>query len=210
ADKLAGEGAKKDMPSLLNLNIMKSLTTEGIRLASATQSQIYKAIIKQRILIPRKETTINLEYIKGAIEEATGMRPTSERIWLSLRHNFFAKSIREFYWKTMVGAYYLGEFWLHTQHQKDRAICTECNEVETMKHILTECMVSGQYDIWKLTQKLWETTEEEWPEPSYGMILGCNLMEFKDKEGNPNKSLRRFYTIIVTEAAFLIWKIRCE
>ncbi|KIJ49124.1 hypothetical protein M422DRAFT_161829 [Sphaerobolus stellatus SS14] len=185
---------------------MESLTIEGIQLASTTTSQIYKAIIKQKVLTPRKEATINLEYIKDAIENATDMRPTSERIWLSLRHKFFAKPIREFYWKTMVGAYYLGEFWLHTQNQKESTICTECNEIESMKHILTEFRA----EIWRCPLTLWETTGEVWPEPSYGIILGCNLINFKDKDGNPNKSLKCLYTIIVTEAAFLIWKIQCE
>ncbi|KIJ37164.1 hypothetical protein M422DRAFT_134084, partial [Sphaerobolus stellatus SS14] len=79
-----------------------------------------------------------------------------------------------------------------------------------LEHMLLECQSSGQKEIWKLAKILWSQTGLPWPEINLGIILGCGLAKFKTKKGKPDKAKRRLFKIIVSESAYLIWKIRCE
>jgi ribonuclease HI len=45
---------------------------------------------------------------------------------------------------------------------------------------------------------------------SLGVILGCGLAEFRDGDGKRHEGTERLYRILVSEAAYLIWKIRNE
>jgi ribonuclease HI len=42
------------------------------------------------------------------------------------------------------------------------------------------------------------------------MILGCGLADFRDDNGKRDEGAERLYRILVSEAAYLIWKIRNE
>src|SRR4051794_23094901 len=44
---------------------------------------------------------------------------------------------------------------------------------------------------------------------SYGMIIGCGLPKYKTNN-KPNKGKNRLHTILISESAYLIWKLRCE
>ncbi|KAJ7903106.1 hypothetical protein B0H13DRAFT_1621230, partial [Mycena leptocephala] len=49
-----------------------------------------------------------------------------------------------------------------------------------------------------------------WPEVSLGTILGCGLAEFRDGKGKLKEGTRRLYRILMSESAYLIWRIRNE
>ena len=42
------------------------------------------------------------------------------------------------------------------------------------------------------------------------MASSCGLASFKDEKGAENQGDNRLYRILVSEAAYLIWKLRCE
>jgi ribonuclease HI len=48
------------------------------------------------------------------------------------------------------------------------------------------------------------------PNLSIGLVLGCGLAEFKNPKGKKLAEASRLFEIIVSESAFLIWKIRGE
>ena len=89
-------------------------------------------------------------------------------------------------------------------------MCVECDETETTEHILTDCISSGQETIWKLTQDLLTRADMVLPEITYSSILDCNLFQFLDSEGKTDKAARHHFTILMSEAAHLIWKVRCD
>jgi hypothetical protein len=57
--------------------------------------------------------------------------------------------------------------------------------------------------------ELWLKRHDEPFEPSLGNILGCGLPNFT-KDNKPLTGKNRLYKILVSESAFLIWKLRCE
>ncbi|RDB22893.1 hypothetical protein Hypma_009809 [Hypsizygus marmoreus] len=70
--------------------------------------------------------------------------------------------------------------------------------------------------LWKGQQSraielIWEKCEDMWRRRiRYGTVLGCNLADFKTVHGRRKTGTCRLFQILVTEAAHLIWKIRCE
>ncbi|PPR07433.1 hypothetical protein CVT24_007228 [Panaeolus cyanescens] len=49
----------------------------------------------------------------------------------------------------------------------------------------------------------------EWNAPSLGDILSCGWAS-KHKNTQEEKGKQRLWTIVISESAYLIWKIRCE
>ncbi|KIK54265.1 hypothetical protein GYMLUDRAFT_177700, partial [Collybiopsis luxurians FD-317 M1] len=64
--------------------------------------------------------------------------------------------------------------------------------------------------IWELTSSLWPPEYGPWPDISLGTIPGSPLLKFHDDQHNNIPEAQRLFTILVTEAAHLIWKICCE
>ncbi|EJD53445.1 hypothetical protein AURDEDRAFT_54731, partial [Auricularia subglabra TFB-10046 SS5] len=48
------------------------------------------------------------------------------------------------------------------------------------------------------------------PELGLGTVLGCALVEFRNEKGQLQRGAARLFRILVSEAAFLIWKLRNE
>ena len=76
-----------------------------------------------------------------------------------------------------------------------------------MDHILTECEVSGQGPIWDFIAELFKKSNLTFTKPSLGDVLGCTLAGREDER---NAGERRFKAIVILEAAYTIWKARCE
>ena len=56
-----------------------------------------------------------------------------------------------------------------------------------MEHILTECKASGQKTIWGLASKVLELKNINLGRPTFGAILGCGMLAYKD---NKDKMLK--------------------
>lgn len=128
---------------------------------------------------------------------------------LELNEKDISRNIRDFLWKSTHNALKVGDFWSRIPGSEDRATCQICGETDTMEHILTKCAAPGREIIWKLAEKLWHNKYEEEITPGFGGILGCGLSNF-EREGARMTGKNRLYRIVVSESAFMIWKIRCE
>ncbi|KAJ3846661.1 hypothetical protein EV368DRAFT_52472, partial [Lentinula lateritia] len=79
-----------------------------------------------------------------------------------------------------------------------------------MEHILVDCQAPGQGEVWKLTKNLWTKSGECWRNIEFGNILSCGLADFEDPKGKRNLGTSRLFRILISESAYLIWKLRCE
>ena len=130
-----------------------------------------------------------------------------EQVWLATRHKDLTRKTRDFLWKGTQSMYKISKYWTPIKDFKQRGICPICNELEDMEHILTSCKVRMRKLTWDLAGDLW-TRRSNSPLPCrMGDILGCRLAEFK-KNGRPDKGKNRLYHILVSETAYLIWKMR--
>ncbi|KAJ7616193.1 hypothetical protein DFH06DRAFT_1013144 [Mycena polygramma] len=215
ADKLANEGANRPSGYATNLNIPPDLKLTGAKMSVMTQSLAYKAIrqiVMKNTLKSRRRTEINIDRTKAEMEATFDRIPTEARIWKSLQHRDFSREVRQFMWKTMHDAFMVGNKWDRGKKPEfqERSECIHCKEIESMEHIICECSSPGQAEIWALAEKLWSGKGLKWIKPTYGNILGCGLAEFKNTNGSINSSAARLFRIIVSESAYLIWKLRNE
>jgi len=108
----------------------------------------------------------------------------------------------------MHDGYKIGKYWRKIPGYEDRGICQFWNTEESMEHILTQCLVLGQEHIWGLAGSLWQYKALPWSKPVFGEILGCGIVNLQNEEGKYLKGESRFRRILVSESAYLIWKLR--
>ncbi|EIN07927.1 hypothetical protein PUNSTDRAFT_69359 [Punctularia strigosozonata HHB-11173 SS5] len=180
----------------------------GAKLSTATQSELYRRLVKTRKPSQRRRTAINLDIIRWAAKDLNGTPPTDGHIWKATRDPVLLRNERAFLFKTIHDAHRVGEYWEKITNYENRAVCGVCDCMETMEHILTECEGSGCKIIWKLAEKLWkEKTNRRWPGTSFGTILAGEMASLK---GDRDGSASRFLKIIIATSSHLIWVIRCE
>ena len=181
----------------------------GASLTKVTQSLIYSHLIN-RGKPSRVATTRSVETITIAIKEAFGVTPAEPAVWGGMRHKDVSKKIRDFLWKSAHGLYRIGGFWKHIPGLEGRADCQTCGREETLAHILTECESVGREAVWTRTNELWRRRYEDTIPTSAGAVLGGGLASFTRENGRPDTAKNRLYRILITEAAHLIWVLRCE
>ncbi|EJD38766.1 hypothetical protein AURDEDRAFT_22494, partial [Auricularia subglabra TFB-10046 SS5] len=158
---------------------------------------------------PRRRTVANLEKAKTAITETCGFRPTDEQIWRDLSNKSLSRNVRNFLWKAMHMAHKVGDYFSNMPEPwKSYSTCRTCGTVETLEHILLACPDSNQAQVWALVaDTLYEMGASF--APDFGLILGC--ASIKAGDGEPKDAgTTRAMRIIISESAFLIWKMRCE
>ena len=91
-----------------------------------------------------------------------------------------------------------------------------------MQHILTECNALTRRKVWDLAQRTWPHAPELWPNINLGTILGTGALTLPRRHANqpridqnprpsPNSTATlRLLQIIISEAAHLVWVLRCE
>lgn len=90
-------------------------------------------------------------------------------------------------------------------------MCKHDGEIDSMNHILTECLCPGQALVWEAIGRMWkERANMDFPKQCIGSILGSTLTTIRDANGRSEHGLTRLYRIGVTEAAMFIWTLRCE
>ncbi|KAF5388106.1 hypothetical protein D9615_000030 [Tricholomella constricta] len=210
ADRLAGLGARKELPDLIDLSIPPALHVSGAKISKMSQALLYSGILETRTPTVRRSTLINLDMTRHAVHALTGTLPKDPVLWKSIRNRHISKNISAYLWKVMHNAYKCGKYWDNIPDCERRGQCQECETEESMEHILTECQNTGQSVIWQLVNKIFEEKKAPQLTPSIGAVLGCGAMNFRDQNQKADPGLSRFYTIIVSESAHLIWKLRCE
>lgn len=210
ADEKAGEGAKKDIFDDLPLQTHPSFTLTGAKLATLTQALAYRGIRELKPTPPREATSRTIEMARQSIKANTNRLRPDKIIWKSIRSPDISRPIQDFMWKCLHNAHRVGTFWSYIPDCEDRILCTNCEEEENMEHILCKCKAPGRELVWNLTERLWRRKLNSWKPITLGTILGAFATGF-GKDALPKKSgPDRLYRILISEAAYLIWKLRCE
>ena len=189
-------------------------TTRGIQLAAGSQKIFCKALIRSNIcgsVEPRIVTKIKVVLTQFAVQALNRSTPTNADIWRGIRHTDLPKNTRNFLWKALHNGFKIGDHWCNIPNFEHRQRCALCGETETMEHILFECENSpSRKVIWPLAEKLGRLRESSWLEVQMGTVLGAPLIKFKGRNGKPQQGRSRLLAILLTESAYLIWKLRCE
>ena len=210
ADRLAGEGAEKPPPEEPNaLEHPQNQLTRGAKLCKMEQKDFYKVLRDKKRIPTRKRAERNIGIVQACAQATFDTYPTTEQVWLATRHRDLTRKTRDFLWKSTQNAYKIGEYWLPIEGYEQRGTCPICNEQEDMEHILTTCKAKAREIMWSLANDLWERRSSTPLPHRLGDILGCGLAEFKTR-GKLDKGKNRFYRILVSETAYLIWKLRNE
>ena len=183
--------------------------TSGPQLASLEQRDFYRIIRDRRRLPARIGAERNITEIQNETKNEVGTRPTKEKVWLATKHTDFTHKTRDFIWKSVQNSYKIGNYWTHIDGYQERGICPLCDEVEDMDHILNRCKASTRIKSCEMANEVWAKRHQSPLPNTLGGILGCGLTNF-GKEGKPDKGKSRLYHILVSETAYLIWKLRNE
>jgi ribonuclease HI/exonuclease III len=212
ADLLARYGSKKSaiLTELMSYEIDERFVLTGAKIIGMSQSTAYMGIQDSKQTTVRTRTMGNLDITRWAIKSQTGDFPSDQKIWNSLWHKDFTRTVRNFLWKSMHGAYMIGSAWDHIPNLSRLADCPCCHTTESMEHILTECQLPSRNYIWSCAAKLWRLKFDDDLIVSYGSILGSALITFTSEKDKHYTAKTRLYRILVSESAFLIWKLRCE
>ena len=205
------EGLRKPHAINLDLAIPVNFEVAGAKLNAMTQALLYQGILEREKGPQRRGTTICLDMMRHVVKDISRFLPSDSKIWYSLRNKDISRNICAFMWKCMHNALRCGAYWLNILGYEQRAMCRVCGSDESLEHILTECQASGQETVWTLAREL--LTKKGIPvtaNPTFGQALGCGLANICDQRGKKLQGSSRLYTIVVSESAYLIWRIRCE
>ncbi|KAK7019772.1 hypothetical protein VNI00_017938 [Paramarasmius palmivorus] len=220
AKKKANEALESGTVNEANTEIPAQYCISGVKLKTITQRTATKAIRIQKMRsvqrknpekLRRRKTKINSQLIRQAVATMNGKTPTDSQIWKSCKCPDIPMKIRQFMWKLIHDAQMVGDYWTGKSNVEDREMCKTCRVTETMEHILLKCKEPGQEEVWQLVGDLWNMKRaERWNGIDIGTILGSGLIRRRNHEGKSDEGLTRFWRILVTEAAYLVWKLRNE
>lgn len=222
SDKLAKEGAEKEIPDNLDLHIPPEFAIQGAKLAAMTQALAYKAIQKIKTKNVPPITPHLIQKIREAIKNTNGQSEMDATIWKGLRKPILRTRVQQFLYKSIHQALMVGDVWNHIPNYEYRETCPKCNTTESMEHILTRCDEDANHIIWNLAKEIWPHRSKPWPEISFGLILGIgclstangndrhNNIEADQRNRRNQKGPTRLLQILISESAHLIWVLRCE
>ncbi|KAJ7213185.1 hypothetical protein GGX14DRAFT_361260 [Mycena pura] len=212
AARIAKRAARGRDTAVWDMTLPAGLALPGLRLQGNRQKIFYRGIREEKTnrLTVRVSTAKQLKAIREAVYDVFRRNVTDEEIWNSLYVKDFLPRPSQFLWKCVHNAHKVGAYWTHIPDCEDRAICRDCGVIESLEHILVSCESPGQRLIWKAAETLWLERELEWPEISLGTVLGCGLAEFRDDGGKIDRGAQRLYRILISEAAYQIWRLRNE
>ncbi|KAH9049819.1 ribonuclease H-like domain-containing protein [Lactarius deliciosus] len=197
SDKLAKEGAEKRDTDVLSLDIPTIFDIQGTKLEMLSQAVAYKGIRLQQPAPPRPTMLRNLELTREALSVYSGEWETDKTIWKSMRKRTIRLRVQQFLYKTAHSTQMIGEVWFRVPNHEQRGNCNICDMTESMTHILLYCRTNSVDLIWEMAKDLWPYDPDKWPPMNLGLVLG-------------GKGTSRLLQILVSEAAHLIWVLRCE
>jgi hypothetical protein len=146
ADRLAGEGAEKDVADMVKIKPYQALVLPRAKLNITIQSLAYKIIHKRKMehkkyqeLINRKATVRNMKLAQAAVADPSDDFPSKENIWKSTRHKDVSRSGHFFLWMLIHDGYKVGRHWEKIERHEEKANCNRCGITESMQHMLTQC-----------------------------------------------------------------------
>ncbi|KIO25929.1 hypothetical protein M407DRAFT_236299 [Tulasnella calospora MUT 4182] len=207
ADTMAKEGLEKEIDTSVMIVIPPNWDYSGARLQSLTFNQMYRWI--SHLNQEGKDTAAQMIVpdILSEIYDQTGIPYTEQVLWASIRTPPIRREVQDFLWqaihgRTVCGAFFSkwGEEWI------DRQYC-ECGNLESLQHILTGCEDRPWVEeIWNASIGLINQARcmkgSTLSPPTYNQILAVGLLN------TANKPATRLSKIIISETAYLIWKLR--
>ena len=181
----------------------------GATLAKMEQHNFYRILRDKRRLPRRRHTETNIGIIQDDIQETFNTWPTPERVWLAMKHRDLTRKTRDFLWKSVQGAYKIGPYWSHIAGYEDRVVCPNCDEMEDLDHILLWCRARVCKQAWNLADRVWAKRTTTAIPKTMGTILGCTLATF-NTNGKKDKGKGRLFQILISETAYLIWRLQNE
>jgi hypothetical protein len=159
--------------------------------------------------------------VRNAIHLYTGAWETDESVWKSIRKCTIHLRVQQFLFKAVHNTPMIGEVWMNILGYEQRGNCQTCNMMENMSHILLTCEEQPVVTVWNLARNLWPHESIPWPELSLGAILGCGCITAQERiqpERNAGRERKqiclrgatRLLQLTISEAAHLIWVLRCE
>jgi ribonuclease HI len=222
-DRLAKIGANKPLPDALTMDIPATFDLQGAKLSALNQAIAYRGIRERQPHLHRATTSENLQTTREAIHRYNGLLETNGTIWSGMRRHTLRTRIKQFLYKAMHGTRKVGKYWQRIPDNEQREFCKTCRVTESMEHIPVHCQAAPRRIIWTLAEELWPHTQTLWPEIGLGIILGCGTTTLPPEENqeSPNergniaqrtekRGARRLLQILLSEAAYLIWVLRCE
>jgi ribonuclease HI len=207
---LAKRAARTSRSEDWDLTLPPDTALPGLSLQGNRQRVFYRSIREAKVqkLSPRTSTELNLEVVREAVKDIFGRYVSNSDIWKAVSVKDILPRSAQFLWKGIHNAHRIGKYWTHIPECEDRAWCKDCEVIEDLNHILTECKSPGQEVIWRAAEALWLESETDWPAVSLGTILGCGLAEFRDDKQKIKRGTQRLYRILMSESAYAIWKLR--
>jgi len=220
ADNLAKEGATKPDPDFVDTAIPKEFDLQGAKLATISQSIAYKGILERKPPPLRHTTLTNLQITREALASYHNDQETDETIWNGLRNTTVRLKIRQFLYKALHGTQKVGNYWSHINGHETRSACAFCESTESMDHILIHCHEPVPSTIWSLARQIWPHSQNLWPLPSLGIILGCGAIHLPPNQPTNlpplntrpagKRGIKRLLQILLSKSTHLIWVLRCE
>jgi hypothetical protein len=145
------------------------------------------------------------EQAKVQGRRSSSRRPTQAQIWKVMRDQAMSKEARYLIFRGAHVIYPVGSYWLKDSLSEDEQEQAECKLCGGTEHILTRCQYSEEEIIRRLARKLWmrkmKNDRKKWQNPGIGLNIGCGLVNF-----GVRKETNRFYKIVISELARLIWR----
>ncbi|KAH9910871.1 ribonuclease H-like protein, partial [Fomitopsis serialis] len=211
ASLLLTDGAQRGDPHDSDLEREAAFDLSGVRLALLTQKLAYAGIRATAKTEDRRRTVAGVAECMAAMAEAGFKDPRPADLWRSIRQRDLQRPVSDFLWKAVHSAHRIGPYWTKIPGYEDRARCAACGEEESLFHILLACRATGQSVIWELAQQVWERKKLPWEVPALAEILSIGS-RFWTRPGKRTRreGASRLWRILISESAFLIWKLRCE
>ncbi|KAJ6556300.1 hypothetical protein B0H19DRAFT_948005 [Mycena capillaripes] len=209
ATLLAKQAATRNHVAPVDLSVPHGMALPGVSLTENRQRTFYKSIreTKATDVTVRPSTRVKLDTIHEKVGESFDKYVSDEDVW-TVRNRDFMPRAAQFLWKSIHNAHKVGHYWSHIPECEDRETCGECEVEESLEHILIDCQSPGQEIIWRAAETVWAGKRRDWPAVSLGGVLGSGLADFRDEQGRRDEGVERLYRILMSEAAYLIWKIR--
>ena len=224
-DRLTKLGADKPILDELILDVPMTFNLQGAKISALTQALAYQGIMERLPTHPHRTTTTeNLQKTREAIHRYNGLLKTDESIWAGTWRHTSQTRFKQFLYKALHGTQKLRKYWKHISHKENHEFCLTCEPrmTESMEQILIHCQATPRRQIWALAEELWPHEQNLWPKISLGIILGCRTITLPPEENqeNPdegeterhshNWAAKRLLQILISEAAHLVWVLRCE
>jgi hypothetical protein len=196
----------ENTPTIPEEDIPPEFKRDGARIQLLTQKMAYTLILKQKKKTPGTHNTRkNIETIKNDIKTKTKLNINEKEIWESINKDHIPLRYRDFTWKMIHNRQKVGHWFGHIPGWEDKKFCT-CGEIDTIKHIILECILNKAEDTWNLTKKLWEKTSNvNWLQPNLGILMAPTTVKLPKRNGLATIAENTKYHQLIAETAWIIW-----